>query len=192
MKLSDLDITKTYSYADYLTWQFQERVELIKGKLFKMSPAPSRQHQKISRNLATAIGVYFEDKPCEYYAAPFDVRLATKDERDNEILTVVQPDLCVICDSNKLDDKGCLGAPDWIIEILSPGNSKKELKNKYKIYEESGVKEYWLVHPSESTVFIYVLKNGEFVGLQPVTEDEIVSPTLFHSLTIDLHKIFNN
>lgn len=191
MDIADIDISKTYSYADYLTWRFQERVELLKGKLFKMSPAPSRQHQKISRNLATALGVHFEGKTCEYYAAPFDVRLAAKGEGNSNVLTVVQPDLCVICDPSKLDERGCIGTPDWIIEILSPGNSKKEMSNKYKIYEEAGVREYWLVLPTESTVLVYVLQDGKFIGMPPATEDDQLSPAIFPELTINLQRVFH-
>src|SRR6185503_18824286 len=132
MQLSDLDISKTYTYADYLKWTFDERLELIKGKIFKMSPAPGSLHQRISLRLARWIGNYLDGNPCEIFTAPFDVRLPRKSKDDKDILTVVQPDICVICDVNKVDEKGCLGAPDLVVEILSPGNNKKELKNKYE------------------------------------------------------------
>ena len=113
---SDLDLTKTYTYSDYLLWQFSERVELIKGFIRKMSPAPSRKHQTISYNLTLSIGKFFQNHPCSVFVAPFDVRLPiASSKKDN---TVVQPDLCIICDENKLDDKGCNGAPDLIVEIL--------------------------------------------------------------------------
>src|SRR5690606_39235284 len=97
------------------------------------------------------------------YTAPFDVRLPKKSRADKEIFTVVQPDICVICDPEKLDDRGCIGAPDIVVEILSPGNNRKELRNKHEIYEESGVKEYWIVWPIEKTFMKYVLdEQGKY------------------------------
>lgn len=151
MKLSDLDINKQYSYADYLLWQFQERVELIKGKLFKMPPAPSRRHQEVSKIIDWHFTSYFRGKSCKVYNAPFDVRLPKKTKTDQKVYTVVQPDLCIICDKSKLDKRGCIGAPDLVVEILSPGNTKKEMREKFEVYQESGVREYWLVN--------YVKKN---------------------------------
>ncbi|MGB0521343.1 MAG: Uma2 family endonuclease [Flammeovirgaceae bacterium] len=191
MELTDLDVTKLYTYADYLTWKLKERVELIKGKLFKMSPAPSMQHQRVLRRLTKAFLNKFEESSCEIFFAPFDVRLPKKDYKDTSIYTVVQPDLCVVCDKNKLDKRGCLGAPDLIIEILSPGNTKKEMRDKYEVYQESGVREYWLVDFFEKTVLVYVLDDrGKFIGLQPNTEDQVISPTIFPEVAIDLSEIF--
>ncbi|MCB0564598.1 MAG: Uma2 family endonuclease [Phaeodactylibacter sp.] len=192
--LSKLDINNRYSYADYLLWQLEERVELIKGKIFKMSPAPGTEHQKVSRQLSLQIFQYFDKKECQAFSAPFDVRLPQKEvTADEETYTVVQPDLCVICSYEKLDEKGCLGAPDLIIEILSPGNSKKEMRDKYEVYEESGVGEYWLVNPSEKTVLIYVLnEERRFIGLQPLTEDQIARSVIFPELEINLKEVFNS
>ncbi|MEX0882546.1 MAG: Uma2 family endonuclease, partial [Cyclobacteriaceae bacterium] len=138
-----------YSYADYLTWELEEMVELIKGKVFKAAAAPRRMHQKISVMISTKLYNYLENDSCEVYNAPFDVRLPYTSKKNEDIFTVVQPDICVICDKAKLDEMGCIGAPDLIVEILSPGNNKKELKNKYEVYEESGVKEYWVIQPGE-------------------------------------------
>ncbi|MCB0628392.1 MAG: Uma2 family endonuclease [Saprospiraceae bacterium] len=190
---SRLDADKQYSYADYLLWQFKERVELIRGRIFKMSPAPSTTHQKVSRQLSLQLFAFFDKKKsCEAFSAPFDVRLPIGNTRkDDETFTVVQPDLCVICDLDKLDEKGCLGAPDLIIEILSPGNSKREMREKFEVYEESGVQEYWLVNPSDKTVLIYVLNDDrEFVGLQPLTEDQIARSRTFPELEIRLNEVF--
>ncbi|MDX1942881.1 MAG: Uma2 family endonuclease, partial [Saprospiraceae bacterium] len=147
--LDQLSMDGTYTYADYLTWQFEERIELIKGRIFKMSPAPSRKHQRASIVLSSIIFDFLRAGPCEVYSAPFDVRLLDskkKKKSNKEIYSVVQPDICVICDAEKLDDRGCIGAPDWIIEILSPGNNKKEVDNKFRLYEENGVREYWVVY----------------------------------------------
>ncbi|MCC5944366.1 MAG: Uma2 family endonuclease [Bernardetiaceae bacterium] len=194
--ISQLDLQGTYSYADYLKWQFEQRVELIKGKIFKMSPAPNRRHQKISSHLHTDLGIFFRHKSCEVYSAPFDVRLFNKsksDKANQEIYTVVQPDICVICDEDKLDVQGCIGAPDLIVEILSPGNSKKEMKTKYQLYEEAGVREYWVVYPYEYSLFQFVLNEDEKYVLKSVfSEDEVFHSHIFPDLEIDLDKIFEN
>jgi Uma2 family endonuclease len=193
-KFSDLDLTKQYTYADYLLWQFSERVELIRGFINKMSPAPSKTHQVISRKLTRYIDRYFEHKPCGFFVAPFDVRLiSNKNSKNNhQITTVVQPDLCVICDLDKLDERGCLGAPDLVIEILSPGNSKNELGEKFRLYEENQVKEYWLVEPFEKTIFIYSLQNDKFIGLKPCIEGEEIASPLFPELNFEIEKIFES
>jgi len=149
MQLSDLDLSKTYTYADYLKWTFDDRLELIKGKIFKMSPAPGSIHQIISGILFAELFNYLKGKACKVFSAPYDVRLTRRSIDDKNIVTVVQPDICVVCDPKKNDTKGCIGSPDIVIEILSPGNNKKELQNKYEVYEEAGVLEYWIIHPTE-------------------------------------------
>lgn len=193
MTFAELDLNGTYTYADYLKWTFEERLEIIKGKIFPMS-APARIHQRISWKFTEAIVKFLEGKKYEAYAAPFDVRLTPlKRDNSNKVHTVVQPDLCVICDLDKLDDKGCVGAPDLIIEILSPGNSRKEMREKYEVYEENGVKEYWLVEPQDKCVFVYVLNEaGKYIGLQPVTDEDILTSTTFPDLQIDLARVFDN
>ncbi len=191
LKFEDLNLEGTYTYADYLLWKFQERLELIKGKIFKMSPAPSRKHQKISFNITGIFYNYFQNKSCEVYSAPFDVRLTTKDKNDNEISTVVQPDLCVVCDPEKLDDRGCVGAPDFIIEILSPGNSSKEMRIKYDLYEECGVREYWIVRPEYEEISQYVLEEGKYVLKATFTGiEEEITPYIFPDLKIIWADIF--
>lgn len=145
--LSQLDPNGIYTYADYLTWQFEQAVELIKGKILPMA-ALSRRHQAISRELNGVFYNYFKKHPCEFFAAPFDVRLFDKvktAKANKDVYTVIQPDICIICDNAKLDQKGCKGAPDLIVEILSPGNSKKEMRTKKRLYEENLVKEYWII-----------------------------------------------
>ncbi len=157
--IKQLDFNKLYSYADYLTWQFEERVELIKGKIFEMSPAPGRKHQEVSGNLFGLLWGEMRQSTCKVFAAPFDVRLPKKSNDHQEIFTVVQPDLCIICDPNKLDERGCTGAPDLVVEILSPHTSKKDLREKYALYEESGVKTYWVIYPAEKTMEVYQLSS---------------------------------
>ena len=185
---SDLDLSKSYTYADYLLWKFQERVELFKGKIFKMSRASLRLHQRTSLKITDVFLQAFRSHTCEIYVAPFDVRFP---DVDGKIRTVVQPDLCVICDLEKLDERGCLGAPDLVVEILSPGNSKKEYDNKYRIYEENGVKEYWIVHPGEKNVQQFVLQGEIFIGLKPATEGEILQSRIFPQLSLSVSELFS-
>ncbi|MDQ0965000.1 Uma2 family endonuclease [Flavobacterium sp. W4I14] len=191
--LNEVDFSATYSYADYMRFEFEERLEIIKGYIFKMSPAPSRIHQKISGRIFNPIYNVFNSHKCEVYAAPFDVRLARKNVDDKEVFTVVQPDIVVICDPTKLDKRGCIGAPDIVVEILSPGNNKKELINKYEVYEEAGVKEYWIVSSSEKTFFRYILdNNGKFQPTKLLTEGEEVTTTIIPGFKLILDEVFQD
>ena len=179
MQFSDLDINKTYTYADYLKWTFEDRLELIKGKIFKMTPAPNSIHQIISGGVFSEIYNHLKGKKCKVFSAPFDVRLSRSSVNDKEIINVIQPDICVVCDLSKIDYKGCIGAPDIVVEILSPGNNKKELQNKYEVYEESGVLEYWIIHPQEKTFLKYTLTDDEFQPSKLITlGDEVTTPIL--------------
>lgn len=187
--INQLDLNKTYSYADYLLWRFKERVELFKGKILEMSPAPNRRHQDVSINLTLGIGNIFKGQKCKLYTAPFDVRIPKQGIEDEDIFSVVQPDLCVICDPNKLDERGCIGAPDLVVEILSPSNSKKEMKEKFQLYEESGVREYWIIDPNQESVLINVLENGKYHTQNPIVDDE-VSSIIFPNLKIHTDEIF--
>jgi len=180
--INQLDSNKTYSYTDYLSWQLKERVELLRGYIARMAPAPSRRHQQISGNLFLQIGNHLKGEACYLYSAPFDVRLNEE--------TVVQPDLCVICDEMKLDDKGCNGAPDLIIEILSPGNSRKERKDKFELYEENHVQEYWLVEPVDESVIVYTLVNGQYVGSKPYVPGDTITSAVLTGLAVDLEEVF--
>ncbi|HMQ50323.1 MAG TPA: Uma2 family endonuclease [Saprospiraceae bacterium] len=187
--LDQLDPNGTYTYADYLLWQFEERVELLRGKIRQMS-APSRRHQEISGKIQYALMTALLKSPCKLYNAPFDVRL-TRIRNDKEVKTVVQPDLCVICDLSKLDDRGCNGAPDLIIEILSPGNSRTEMKDKFELYQEAGVLEYWIVSPIEKTIQIWTLnEQGIFFSLQPKMEGDIVTTPIIPNLEMDVSEVF--
>jgi Uma2 family endonuclease len=189
--LDQLDLTKQYTYADYLKWQISDRLELIKGYIRQMS-APSRKHQEISRNLIHFIDRHFWGHSCAYYTAPFDVRIPRFDKKKGkDVITVVQPDICVICDESKLDDKGCIGAPDLVVEILSPGNSKREMREKFEVYEEAGVREYWIVNVLDKNVLIFTLNEaGKFIGQRPYVEDEIMHAYIFPELTVDLNQVF--
>ncbi len=157
--INQLDLNKRYTYADYLTWQFDERVELIRGKVFRMSPAPSMSHQWVSGELFFQIKTYLKATSCQVFTTPFDVRLPLPPQHQlpEKTDTIVQPDISVICDLSKLDDRGCHGAPDWIIEILSKSTAPKDLTEKFDLYQHAGVREYWIIHPHEQTVLAYVL-----------------------------------
>lgn len=191
--INQLDFTCQYTYADYLTWQFDERVELIRGWISKMSPASLRYHQNISFKLTVQIGNYLANKKCAAYAAPFDVRLINKRKNvDNKSITsVIQPDISVICDEDKLDEKGCIGSPDWIIEILSPGNTKKEMKEKFTLYEENGVREYWIVYPEYFQVSVYELSNEKFVWRDNYVREEMIPMGIFEGFSIDSENMFS-
>lgn len=192
--IEDLNFNKTYSYADYLLWQFKERVELIKGKVFRMSPAPNTKHQRVSFVLTRKLDMALHNAPCQIFVAPFDVRLVNykKSKEDKQVLSVVQPDLCIVCAADKLDERGCIGSPDLIIEILSPGNSKKEMHIKFDLYQENGVREYWLVDTTEKAIFIYVLQDGKYIGLKPFIEDSHVQSAIFPELNFLVKDIFEN
>ena len=191
MEITSLDqldlVNGIYSYADYLGWKIKERVELLKGKILEMS-VPSPIHQEISGNLQGALFVFLKNSRCKLYTAPFDVRFPQKGE--SQVYTVVQPDLCVVCDLEKIDSKGCVGAPDLVVEILSLGNSKKEMKSKFALYQEEGVREYWIVDPERELVFVYVAENKKFKPTIPIADDYVCS-TIFPDFKIHTADIFH-
>ncbi|WP_009035835.1 Uma2 family endonuclease [Indibacter alkaliphilus] len=181
----------SYTYADYLTWEIDHMVELIKGKVFRQAAAaPRRIHQEISGRIFFKLYLKLEKKKCKVFSAPFDVRLPVKSKKHQDINTVVQPDICVVCDPEKLDDLGCVGAPDLIMEILSPSNNKKELQNKYEVYEESGVKEYWIIHPYEKTLLVYALIHGKYVPSKLFTLGDHVASKCIQGFVLDLDELF--
>jgi Uma2 family endonuclease len=189
-KLSQVcDSTVEYTYDDYYDWLFTERVELIFGKVLPMA-APNRLHQTVIRNLNTIFGIFFQSKSCEYYPAPFDVRLPVGIKK-GKYTTVVQPDLSVFCDPEKLDKRGAQGAPDLVVEILSPGNSRRDMKDKFEVYELAGVREYWIFHPIDSFVLPFLLnEEGKFVGLPAVHSPDILYSRIFPELSFSLEEIF--
>jgi len=191
--IDDLDFTKQYTYADYLTWRFDERVELIRGWISRMSPAPLRIHQGITTALTFQIQGYLINKKCKLYPAPFDVRLTNKRKSvpNKSITSVVQPDLSIICDLEKLDEKGCIGAPDWIIEILSPGNTRKEMKEKFSLYEENGVREYWIVDPVHLMIQVFDLENDKFDWRSNYVKEDLIPVGIFEDFSIDSDALFS-
>ena len=153
---------KHYTYADYLTWPDDARYELIDGEAFLMAPAPLIEHQEVAGDVYHQLRNQLDGKPCRPYIAPVDVRLPRKDEADAAIDTVVQPDVLVVFDPAKIDRRGVRGAPDWVLEVLSPSTAAHDQIAKRRTYERAGVREYWLVHPGDRTLTVYVLESGQY------------------------------
>ena len=151
-----------YTYADYLTWPEDSRYELIDGQAYLMAPAPTFNHQLLAFEIAFQVRVALEGKPCTVLAAPIDVRLPKTAESDDEIDTMVQPDVLVVCNPAKIEQRGLRGAPDWLAEVLSPASASHDQTIKLKAYERAGVKEYWLVHPLDLVVTIYRWTEGAY------------------------------
>jgi Uma2 family endonuclease len=190
-----IDMNKRYTYADYLTWLDDKRRELIDGFVHLMSPAVSRPHADISSNIMWEIKWYIKKHKghCKVYTAPFDVRLPANGEKENDkIYTVVQPDICVICDPSKLDYRGCLGAPDMVVEILSPSTMRYDHLKKFDLYEASGVREYWIVNPFARSVSVYLLQeNGKYdEGMFYEEGLDKVPVHIFGDLILDRNDIF--
>ena len=153
---------KRCTYADYLQWPEDTRYELIDGEAFLMSPAPLVEHQEVAGEVYRQLANQLDGKPCRPFIAPVDVRLPRKDETDAAIDTVVQPDVLVVCDPSKIDRRGVRGAPDWLLEVLSPSTAAHDQIAKRRTYERAGVREFWLVHPGDRTLTVYVLDNGQY------------------------------
>ncbi len=188
-----LDIEKKYSYADYLSWPDDERWEIIDGVPYNMSPAPTINHQRISRRLMYYLEDYLKDKTCEVFDSPVDVRFPKdKKKNDKEIFNVVQPDIIVVCDKDKIeDDKGCLGAPDIVIEILSPSTASKDIIKKRRLYERNKVKQYWIVDAQEKEIYIYKLQdNSKYGDPEEYIKSDKIKVEGFEGLEIDLSLVF--
>lgn len=189
-----------YNYGDYLSWPDNERWEIIEGTPYNMSPAPAPVHQTVLMGLANIIYTFLKGKPCNIYPAPFDVRLPGKkndnekneiDEKEENIETVVQPDLLVVCDKTKIDTRGCKGAPDLIIEIISPSTARRDMRDKLKLYEKHGVKEYWLVYPYEQVAELFVLgTEGKYLFPERYGIEDTIESPLFPGLAVPLGDVF--
>lgn len=181
-----------FTYADYLTWPDDERWEIIDGVAYAMSPAPGLAHQRISRALTRIIDTHLLGRQCELFTAPFDVRFADLSSvSDNYVDTVVQPDILVVCDKSKLDERGCNGAPDFIIEISSPSTGKNDLTRKFDLYQRHGVSEYWIIHPAEQTLLVYKIEEDRMYGKPDrYAGDDKVPVPLLGELVIDLADVF--
>lgn len=187
---NQLDLNKSYTYTDYLTWQFSERVELIMGKIFKMSPAPTSKHQHCITVLNYSFYNFLKGKSCRVFPSPYDVRLPLKPKIDNNI---VQPDITVICNPAKIEEEGCVGAPDIVVEVVSKSSVTRDLHEKYSLYEMAGVKEYWLVNPNDVSLLIFELdKNGKYQPTKPLTMGDKATSQVLTGFSVDLDEVFVN
>lgn len=180
-----------FTYREYKTWPDEERWELINGTAYNMTPAPNRKHQQIAGEIFRQFANFLKGKKCKVYMAPFDVRIPLYNEAEDEINNIVQPDVLVVCDKNKLDSKGAIGAPDLVVEILSPSTAAKDLREKMALYEQAGVLEYWLVDPHDNIVMIHKLVDNAYGRAEIFAESEKIPVGIFNNeLTIELKDIF--
>lgn len=182
---------KFYTYADFLTWDESVWAELIEGDVFMMSPTPARFHQEISGEIFAQIHYYLRGRNCKVYAAPFTVRPFEREGDDPRgVDTVVQPDITVVCDPGKLDDMGCKGAPDLIVEILSPSNRRHDMLTKFNLYQRAGVREYWIVDPDARTVSVYTLEEGACHAAEVYSAGSGVPVGVLEDCAVDLKTVF--
>jgi Uma2 family endonuclease len=180
-----------YTYKDFKNWTDKERWELIDGVAYAMSPSPSLQHQKIVGAIYREIANYLMGKTCDVFISPLDVFLPQGVKDENESDTIVQPDLMVVCDKNKQSDKGIKGAPDLVVEVVSPASGGRDKVEKLNLYERSGVKEYWILDPDDSTLMVFKLdSNGTYGRPDTYNCENTVRVGIFESLEIDLKKVF--
>ena len=183
---------REYTYSDYLSWTKAERVEIIHGTPY-LKAAPSRLHQEILSELHRQIANYLVDKNCKVYPAPFAVALdLSQTENEKDIKNVVEPDITIVCDEEKLDDRGCMGSPDMIIEITSPSTARRDKIEKFNLYEEAGVQEYWIIEPEEKILSVFTLQsNGRYGRPDLYAEENHVRTSIFENLKIDLDMVFS-
>ena len=185
-----IKLDERYTYKDYMTWNDNKFWELIDGAAYQMAP-PTRRHQDISGAIFSKFYNYLEDKACRVYHQPFGVRLPLENEENEYIKNAILPDIAVVCDEQKLDDAGCKGAPDLIIEILSPSTSKRDVKDKFQLYEKAGVKEYWIVDPYNDYLRVYMIgKDGKYSKSEVYFKGGKIKVGIFPELEIDLEKVF--
>jgi Uma2 family endonuclease len=192
-EVQEPDPSLTYTYADYYRWNFMERLELLRGKIFQLSAANTK-HQRVSQRLFYELYGFLKGKTCQVFIAPYDVRLPIKNrKRDDQVTTVVQPDICIFCDPGAIDERGACGIPDLVVEILSPGNPRHDLLEKYDVYQEAGVKEYWIIDPIKEMVMVSVLQEqGKFAPTLVYTEDQVLEPRYVPGFSISTNQLFTS
>lgn len=181
-----------YTYAHVLAWSEHERWEILQGVPYAMSPAPTIRHQEVAGALYRILGNYMQGKDCRVFIAPLDVLLSERQEPDEQIQTVVQPDVFVVCDKSKLDKNRCKGAPDLIIEVLSPTTARKDRREKFLLYEKYGVKEYWLVEPDAKLITAFILKDDQYGRPNIYSDEEEMKTSIFADLIVNLAEVFAN
>lgn len=181
---------RKYSFSDYLSWDESDRVELLDGELIMMAP-PARIHQEISVELTRQLANFLEGKRCRVYHAPFAVRLFEQDgDTPEDVKTVVEPDISVVCDPGKLDGRGCKGAPDMVMEILSPSTQRHDRLVKLDLYQRAGVREYWIVDPDSRTVQVFLLEHGSVLPHEVYERDAVAKVNVLDGCFIELAKVF--
>lgn len=184
-----------FTYADYLKWDTEERFELYSGIPVMMSPAPKSEHQKITLNIASELRALFKGKesPCQVFVAPYDVVLPEENESENSATNVVQPDVLVVCDKNKITPRNCLGAPDLAVEVLSPSTALNDQKYKYELYQKHGVKEYWIADPEAGFLIRYILDDAGKYQRDGVYAHGDMLPLFFlEEMMLDLSQVFES
>ncbi len=185
-----IDYDKVYTYGDYLKLDLEEMVEIIRGKLFRMSPAPKTKHQIISSKLHFRLRQLLENKICSVFHAPIDVVLPIENKKRTRSTTVVQPDICVICDPKIIEENAVFGTPNFIIEIIAGKDVKRDTQYKYSVYEEAGVGEYWIVFGEMRFVEVFIQENGKFHRFNAFSEDDIIPVKTLPGLSISIDDIF--
>lgn len=183
--------SKLYTYADYINYSENERIEIVDGHIYVMSPAPSRVHQGIIMELSTIINSYIKTNKgnCKVYPAPFDVFLTNKEILES-CKNIVQPDISVICDISKLNDKGCVGAPDLIIEVVSPHNTSSDYVRKLNLYENCKIREYWIVNPMNETILVYRLEeSNQYAAPESYTFKDKIKVGIYENLEINFAEL---
>lgn len=180
-----------YTFADSLTWKENEHIEIIYGEAFLMA-SPSSTHQEISMEISRQLANYLEGKQCRVYPAPFDVRLFEKDgDLPQDVDTVVEPDISVVCDKNKIDNRGCKGAPDLIVEILSPSSLRNDRLVKLRLYQKAGVREYWIADPENKTIQVFLMdENGIYQPHEDYCRTDVAKVNVLEGCFIELKKVF--
>lgn len=191
--VNEIDFSARYSYAHYLKWKFEERMELIKGKVYALGAAPTPVHQHILVNLLSGIHTFLKYKTCMVFPAPFDVRLPVNSIKDEDIYTVVQPDITVVCNPKLIDGAGCIGSPDIVVEILLPSNRMKELQVKFELYQEHQIKEYWIVYPEQRSLTKYTLTaEGHYAEGEIFKGNQQLSSAVLPGFLLSMKEVFGH
>lgn len=190
MPIAQVNQNKRYTYKDYITWSEEERWELIEGTPY-MQAAPSWQHQAIVGNIITQFNNYLQGKQCLAFPAPFDLCLPDGVEKDEDVSTVLQPDIVIVCDKNRLNKTGYFGVPSLVVEVVSPSTSKLDRVFKFNKYEKAGIKEYWIAEPEGKVVSVFTLQDNNRYGRpETYTEEDNIKVSIFSDLLVDLAPVF--